>query len=137
GRGDDDRIDVLLLLEHLAKIGVPLRLAVGLLELDHRLVGTAVAAFEAGCHFAIHKSEINIDERYQVLTSHHQLTSVGLSLTSAANESKVKRVARRAVTGPPQHVARNDHCAEGSTRGAGNEPSSRNLIFLHFLISNH
>src|SRR5262245_15276165 len=81
----DYPVDVFLLVEHFAEIGVAFRLAVSLLQLDSGGVRTTVTSFSSLRHGPIHVTEIYIGQRDDVLAADYELGRVGRALTAAAN----------------------------------------------------
>ena len=134
GRGDDHAVDILLLFEHLAIIGVALRLAVSLLKLDGGWVRLAIAAPGSAGHGRVHVPEVHIGQRDDVLPPVHDLGRVGRALAAAADDGDVDRLARRQVAGPAQDMTRNDHGAEGGPGRSRDETPSGDLVLSHVIL---
>ena len=119
GRGNQHRVDVLLLLEHLPKIrvlrGVLIRLA-KLHILRRRLAG---ARLEPRVEGALHIREVHIAHGDDVLGEH--LRHVAHAHATDANARDVELSAGGAIAGATEHGARHNHRAEGERGAVGHE----------------
>ena len=113
GRGDEHRVDVLLLLEHRAEILVKDRL--------RELVGGAAPLHRRGCRVALvavaeRDDVVGFDDVHQVGRAHAVLV---------ADDGDVHGVARGLEARASQHVARNDHDPGGGACRGAHEPAAR------------
>src|SRR5262245_23893668 len=120
GRCYNNRINLLLLFEHLAEIGMPLGLAVCLLQL---LVGLLLLQLLRGRgsapssnsprHSGINKGEVYIREGDNIFAAFEQFYRVGRALPPAADYGNINFIAGGLITRPAEHVSRHDHGSEG------------------------
>jgi hypothetical protein len=106
GRGDDDRVDVLLLREHLAEVHVAPGLRVLLLHGEALGARTALVVLAAPDERALDVAEVDVAQGDDVLA--HELLGVAHPHAAGAHDRDVERVAGRAEAAT-EHVARDDH----------------------------
>ena len=127
---DDDTIDVLLLVQHLAEIGVARGLVEFLFEGDAFGPVALLIVLELLGDLALRKSEIDVREGDEILRL-GQLQSVLGSHATNADYREVHGVAGRLVSDAAKHVSRNDHNSNSDLSGIGNELASRDLLTRH------
>src|SRR5262245_28235964 len=132
--GDQNGVNVLLLLQHLPEVIVAFGLAVSLLRLDILLVRLAVAVLGSLSHCFVHVAEIHVSKRDDILAAGHQFGRVGSALPSAADNCDVKFIARRHESRPAERVTRHDHCADGGSRSPRDEFPSCDLVSFHLFL---
>ena len=127
---DDDTVDVLLLVQHLAEIGVARGLVEFLFESDAFGPVALLIVLELFGDLALRKSEIDVREGDEILRL-GQLQSVLGSHATKADYREVHGVAGRLVSDAAKHVSRNDHHSNSNLSGIGNELAARDLLTRH------
>ena len=121
GRGDDDRVDVPLLVEHRAEVVVLLGLGVGFLQL-HRLRPRRRLPLrrpEPAGELALDERVVDVADGDDVLASLEEGGRVRQPHPAEADHGDVERCAGSAIAGTAEHVARDDHRGHGEGGGSG------------------
>src|SRR6185312_777004 len=143
GRGDDDAVDPLLLVEHLAKVEVLLRGVELLFELYGIGIDALVAA-RTQLGDAVLRREVHVDVAHgHELLRRGESVCVHRALPAEPDAGEVHGVTRRLVARAAEHVPRNDHGnvlrhdgARGELAGIGDEVATRDgfVVFAHSLL---
>src|SRR5690554_632765 len=112
--GDDDGVDVVLLVEHTPEVAVAFSLGVGFGELDALRPGFSGAFSLAAVDRVVDAGEVDVGERDDVLA--HECLGIGSAHVARAYHRDVEGVAWCAEARTAEDVARHDHDA-GCRRG--------------------
>ena len=131
GRGHEDGVDILLLLEHLPKVGVALRFRIGVLQLRRGRIRLPVPADEPSGDGFVDEAEVDVRERHDVLATRDELRGIAGTLRAAPDDGDVQPVAGRFVSSTAQHVAGDDHEARRRARSSDERPTT-DFVRFHF-----